>query len=111
MRAGITTSWATYVRAVVGKDRQVDIAAKTGVDQGTVSRWLHRGENITRPAAEAVRAFAAAYNRPALEAFVAAGFLEPDEADLERLSRRIELRDISDLELLDELRRRQVERA
>lgn len=73
-----------------------------GVDQATVSRWQRIG---APPRPENVAAFARAYQRPVLEAFVAAGFLSKEEAK-ERPRARPRLELIEDAELLAELGRR-----
>lgn len=77
--------WAAYVRAVVGDmpaqaiaDRIAERVGK-GVSQPTVSRWLvgrHSGE--LKPGN--VAAFAIAFDRPVLQAFVAADLLTAEEA-------------------------------
>ena len=56
------------------------IAEKVGVTEPNVSRWK-RSQQV--PRAEYVAEFARAYNRPVLEAFVAAGFLTAEEAHAE----------------------------
>jgi transcriptional regulator with XRE-family HTH domain len=72
--------WIDYVRKVVGNDRQIDVARKTGIDQTTVSRWLAGGTGPQRISSQSVAKFARGYNRPVLEAFVVAGFLTAEEA-------------------------------
>lgn len=72
-------TWREYVRQVVGGDRQVEISQRTGIDQGTISRWM-RQENGETVSSRAVRLFALGYGRPVLEAFVVAGFLTEEEA-------------------------------
>lgn len=61
-----------------GRAPQKEIAERSGVDPTTISRWK-RPEGGTRP--ENVAAFARAYGRPVLEAFVAAGYLTAEEAE------------------------------
>lgn len=71
--------WSAYVRAVSPRaERQEDIAAKIGVKQATVSRWL-TGKSVPDEGAP-VAAFAKAYGRNVLEAFVAAGLLTEEDA-------------------------------
>jgi transcriptional regulator with XRE-family HTH domain len=94
-------TWTEYVKATAGADLQNEIARKMGVDQSTASRWL-RGAPAGKPSN--VAAFAKAYGRPVLEAFVAAGFLTDDDAHTQVTITRHE--DPSDEELLDLLRRR-----
>lgn len=83
------STWQDYVEAIVGEDRQVDIARKAGVDQGTVSRWLvgREGKNGGLSPATA-RKFARGYKRPVIEAFVAAGLLSPEEAGMKAPTHR-----------------------
>src|SRR6202158_4080275 len=69
-------TWWRYVLTVTGNAAQKDIAAATGIDQSSISRW-QRG-TIT-PRAEAVVALARAYGRSPVEALVAAGYLSPTE--------------------------------
>lgn len=76
--------WAAYVRDVAGDvsaqaiaDRIADRVGR-GVSQPTVNRWLngvYSGE--LKPGN--VAAFAAAYDRPVLQAFLAAGLLAVDD--------------------------------
>lgn len=70
-------NWWSYVTRIAGTDNGKDIAKKVGVDQSTVSRWKTTG---VPGKAENVAKLARAYNKPVLEAFVAAEFLSPAEA-------------------------------
>lgn len=72
--------WHEYVRQVMGNDRQVDAAARTGLDQATISRWLHPATSLARRTSQSVRAFALGYEQSVLQAFVVAGFLTAEEA-------------------------------
>lgn len=82
---------------------QAKAAELAGVNAAAIGRWI-RGETDA-PRAESVVAFARALGLPPVEALVAAGYLAPGEA-----SHAIEVRngisDYSDVELLDELKRR-----
>lgn len=74
--------WSLYVRRVIdeatpGAD-QTTVAKRAGTTQATISRWL-TGRYLPDKAAP-VAAFAQAYNRNVLEAFVAAGMLEEETA-------------------------------
>ncbi|MCL1900566.1 MAG: hypothetical protein FWG11_08670 [Promicromonosporaceae bacterium] len=60
--------------------RQVEISEKTGVDQATISRWLRDEQPAVTP--RSARLFALGYDRPVLEAFVAAGLLTDEEAGI-----------------------------
>lgn len=68
--------WRSYVRRLSDGDNQVTISKRTGIDQGTISRWLRDGTPSPAHAAK----FAQTYGGSVLEAFVAAGFLTPEEA-------------------------------
>lgn len=95
-------SWWSYVQRVTGDAQQKEIAEHSGVDQSTVSRWKNTGV-AGKP--ERVRDFARAYGRPVLEAYIAAGFLTPEEAKA-RPTIAPALDELSDEELLEELLRR-----
>lgn len=69
--------WWTYVERTARTDRQRDISDRTGLDPSAVSRW--KSGHV--PKADMVAEFARAYDRPVLEAFLAAGFLTSEEAD------------------------------
>lgn len=98
--------WSTYVRRVVGDDRQTDVSRKTGIDQTTVSRWLNpQSAGSPRISSQAVAKFARGYGRPVLEAFVIAGFLTPDEAGMDARE-PLDLGSVESAELLAELQRR-----
>ncbi len=70
--------WQQYVAAVAGGATQTAIGERTGIAQSTIGRWLNGGYVPTEAAK--VAAFAQAYERNPLEAFVAAGMLTQDEA-------------------------------
>ncbi|KAB2344823.1 helix-turn-helix domain-containing protein [Actinomadura rudentiformis] len=91
-------AWWDYVQQIAGSN-QTKIAERTGLSQAGVSAWQSR-----TPKPETVTAFAHAYNRPVLEAFVAAGFLTADEAGVKELTPS--LAKISSGDLLAELSRR-----
>ena len=96
--------WAQYVRQVAGNLNQLEIAAKTGIAQSNVGRWL-RGEPGL-PKAESVVALARAFDQPPIEALVAAGYITEEEAGAKARRGRTPLNDYTEAELLDELRRR-----
>ena len=102
-KAAMRLTWCEYVNWVVGEDRQVEISTKTGIDQGTISRW--RKDEPQAVSARSARSFALGYGRPVLEAFVVAGFLTEAEAGV-RPPRRADLGEISDERLAAEVRRR-----
>lgn len=97
-------NWPEYVRRVASGLTQAQIAAQVGgVSTSSVGSWL-RGEP-GQPDAGNVISFAKAFNQPPLEALAAAGYFSPDEVIP---AARTPLSEYSDIELLDELRRRTV---
>jgi transcriptional regulator with XRE-family HTH domain len=96
--------WSEYVRRIVGDLNQLEIAAKTGLAQTNIGRWL-RGIPQA-PKVESVVAFARAFNQPPVEALVAAGYITAEEAGVKARKTRTPLREYSQVELLDELLRR-----
>ncbi|SBS77288.1 hypothetical protein MHPYR_400059 [uncultured Mycobacterium sp.] len=96
--------WWQYVVTVTGNATQKDIAATTGIDQSSISRW-QRGANT--PHAKAVIALARAYNRSPVEALVAAGYLSSTELGVVELTTLTgDLTRASIDALLSEIRRR-----
>lgn len=71
-------NWGQYVRSHAGGDLNRVVASRAGVSEANVSRWK-AGAQL--PRAEHVAAFARAYGRPVLEAFIAAGYLTAEEAN------------------------------
>lgn len=73
--------WAAYVRAVVGDLSaqavvdQITERVGQGVSQPTISRWLN-GQYSGELKPGNVAAFATAFDRPVLQAFLAAGLLQ-----------------------------------
>lgn len=66
-------AWPEYVVRCSRNAAQKDIAYAVGVNQSTIGRWLAGGT----PEVKHVVAFAKAYGRKPVEAFLAAGFLTP----------------------------------
>jgi transcriptional regulator with XRE-family HTH domain len=98
------TTWWRYVVTLTGNAAQKDIAAATGIDQSSISRW-QRGTNT--PRAEAAVALARAYGRSPVEALVAAGYLSSTELGVVELTTLTgDLTGVSIDSLLSELRRR-----
>lgn len=97
--------WSTYVRQVVGHDRQTEVARKTGIDQTTISRWLRPSEGTpTRISSQNVARFARGYGLSVLEAFVVAGFLSPEEAGMQ--GKPLDIEQVDSDVLIAELQRR-----
>ncbi len=67
--------WGRYVQYVIGDDDQTKAAARVGVSQPTVGRWI-KGQV---PDAAHVAALAQEYDRSVPEAYVAAGMLTVDQ--------------------------------
>lgn len=100
------STWWRYVLTVTGGVAQKDVAAVTGIDQSSISRW-QRGSNT--PRAEAVVAVARGYGRSPVEALVAAGYLRSDELGVVELTTLTgDLTAVSIDSLLSEIRRRVV---
>jgi transcriptional regulator with XRE-family HTH domain len=98
------STWWQYVATVTGNTAQKDIAAATGIDQSSISRW-QRGTNT--PRAEAVVTLARTYGRSPVEALVAAGYLSSSEVGVVELTTLTgDLTTVSIDSLLSELRRR-----
>lgn len=105
------SAWIDYVRSVIEPgERQIDIAARTGIDQTTISRWLSGEQKSITP--RSVALFARGYGRPVLEGFVVAGFLTESEAGL-KLSDVfvVDVHRVSDAALAQEVQRRLLDRA
>jgi transcriptional regulator with XRE-family HTH domain len=97
----VVETWPEYVRRIAGGMRQEQISALTGISQTTVSTWLRGAPGL--PRAESVIAFARGFKVAPVQALVAAGYLQTDEANVKA---RTPLSEYEELELVDELRRR-----
>jgi transcriptional regulator with XRE-family HTH domain len=97
----VMEDWSAYVRRVTDGLNQLEVAAKTGLAQTNIGRWM-RGEHVV-PKAESVVAFARAFNEPPVEALVAAGYLTAEEAGAKARKVRTPLREYTEHELIDEL--------
>jgi len=98
--------WTDYVRRIAENLNQLEIAAKTGISQTNIGRWLRGAPGL--PKADNVVQFARAFSQPPVEALMAAGYITYDEAGVQATlpTTRTPLRDYSDRELFDELSRR-----
>ena len=94
-------SFWEYVSRVTDRATNREIAAFIGVDSSAISRWK-TGE---QPAFKNALSFARAFNRPAVEALVAAGYLEVSDA-FAHIELRTSVQSISDEELWQEVHRR-----
>lgn len=95
-------SWPEYVRTVAAETQHAQIARDIGVTQPTVTRWFTQS---ARPDPKTAAAFAKAFSRPVLEAFIAAGFLSPEEAR-QQPPAMLDLNLLDDDALINELARR-----
>lgn len=95
-------SWADYTRRITAGATQAEIAARTGIEQSSISRW-RQGRNT--PRAELVAAFARSYERNPVEALIVAGYLDRNEVG-GVIELETSLSAVSTEQLLDELRRR-----
>jgi transcriptional regulator with XRE-family HTH domain len=96
----VEDDWSAYVRRVVGDMNQLDIAARTGLAQTNVGRWLRGAPG--QPRAESAVQFARTFGREPLEALIAAGYLTAAEAGATVILRP-GLAEYSSAELLAEL--------
>lgn len=97
------SNWSEYVSTVthgVGIDAA---GARVGISGSTISRW-RSGKAAPRNPAEAA-ALAVAFGADVLDAFVAAGFLSPEEA---RRPATMDLKAVPARALADEVKRRLV---
>lgn len=90
--------WWDYVQEVSGQASQTEIAKRLGLSQPGVSRW-----QTVPPKPESVITFARTYNRPLIEAFLAAEYLSAEDAAMTKVADASKL---TNEELLTELRRR-----
>lgn len=95
-------TWADYTRRITAGATQAEIAARTGIEQSSISRW-RQGRNT--PRAELVVAFARAYDRNPVEALIVAGYLDRNEVG-GVIELETSLSAVSTHQLLEELGRR-----
>lgn len=70
----MTETWPEYLRRITDGQTQTQIAERIGIARLPVGNWLH---GKTRPKAETAIAVAQTYQRPPVEALLAAAYLEP----------------------------------
>lgn len=98
-----TESFWEYVTRIAGNQQNREIAQSIGVDASAISRW-RAGE---QPRVKTVIAFARGYGRPAVEALIAAGYLEMTDAfSSVEVGKGMGLSEISDDDLWAEVQRR-----
>lgn len=96
------SDWWEYVIRTSGTNVQKTMAEDTGISETAFSRWKKEQNKAEAPH---VIAFARAYQRPPVEALVAAGILsEEDAASVIEVHRG--LTDVTNEELLDAVRNR-----
>lgn len=93
---GFAMSWWRYVVQTSGTESPKAMQNATQIDGPNFSKW----KTGQIPRAETVAKFARAYRRPVLEAFVAAGFLTPEEAKV-RPAGAVDYTKLSNQELLE----------
>ena len=98
----MSETWAEYTRRITAGATQSEIAARSGIEQSSISRW-RQGKNM--PRAELVVTFARAYQRNPTEALIVAGYLDRDEIG-GVIELETSLSAVSTDQLLDELGRR-----
>jgi transcriptional regulator with XRE-family HTH domain len=69
-------SWWDYVQRITRRSSQHEIARRLGISPSSVNRW-----KTSDPKPESVRALAVEYGRPVPEAFIAAGYMEPEDVE------------------------------
>lgn len=101
----MSTRWSGYVTQQM-RGTQKELAERAGVNAATLNRWLNQG---VTPSPEQVIAFARGLEISPIQALVMSGHLTPGEARMSAADLRID--DISDVVLLDELRKRAIRRS
>lgn len=92
-------TWWEYVQRIAETHSPSEISRRTGIGQSSIGRW-----DSSSPKPESVAAFARAYGRPVLEAFVRAGFLTEEEAQMTEVPSDLSKVELEDL-LTEALRR------
>lgn len=77
MATKTSDTWSAYLLYITEGRTQVEIGKIAGTTQVTISRWL---KGLVPTSAPVVAKVARAFGRNPLEAFVAAGMLDEDEA-------------------------------
>ena len=95
-------TWADYTRRITAGATQAEIAARTGIEQSSISRWR---QGRTTPRAELVVAFARSYERNPVEALIVAGYLDRNEVG-GVIELETSLSTVSTDQLLEEIGRR-----
>lgn len=102
-------TWAEYVERILAGISRKDAARQAGISEATLSRWVDPAVG-KKPLAEHVIALAKAFHQEPVKALIAAGYLTPEDIPsgvIEIYQARSEL---SDDELVAELRSRLAER-
>lgn len=71
-------TWPEYLRRITTGHTQAEIAERVGVGRLSVCNWFN---GKTRPKAETAIAVARVYQRPPIEALLAAAYLDHNEVD------------------------------
>ena len=102
-------SWTDYVERILAGISRKEAARQANISEATLSRWINPADG-KRPLAENVISLAKAFHQEPVKALIAAGYLTPDDIPggvIEIYQARAEL---SDDELIAELRSRLAER-
>jgi transcriptional regulator with XRE-family HTH domain len=97
--------WSEYVRTKL-HGTQKELADRSGINQATLSRWLK--EDVP-PSPDQVIKFARGLYESPVQALVMAEYISPEEAEM--TIKDLALEEIHDIVLLDELKRRAVQRS
>lgn len=106
-----TTTWARWLRDALAEREwsQADLVRRSNGDfaDSEVSRWLSGKVN---PKIPNIRKVCALLGVAPVEGIIAAGHLEPDDVGATVISRPRQTHELPELELIEELRRRALER-
>jgi hypothetical protein len=97
------TAWSRYIDSTSLGDMNTAIAEKVNVDPATVGRW-RAGSVDPRP--RQVVVYARAYGQSPISALIGAGYLTPEEAEVEVSISTTTLSDFPTTSLAEELLRR-----
>lgn len=99
-----STSFSTWLEGRLKEKgwSERELSRQAAVAQSQVSRW---GEGAT-PKKESIRAVCAALGVPAVEGFIAAGYLVPEDVGATIETTVVQLQDVTDRELVEEVARR-----
>jgi transcriptional regulator with XRE-family HTH domain len=97
-----TITWPSYLSAITDGAAGARIAERTGIPESTISRWF---SEKAEPRPKQVVIVARAYGANPVDGLIAAGYLDENELEVPQ-TRRLQLRDFTDIELAEETLRR-----